>query len=105
MMQTRLDLGAGGIEVAREIVDLPRWPSWATAEQGEELVRAEARLRDDLGAYGMAFDAPDLDAGMTYFADDVVIANPRGRYSGADRIRKNYEFLFEQWPLTRHVWS
>jgi ketosteroid isomerase-like protein len=46
-----------------------------------------------------------VEAVVAHCADDVVITNPRGRYTGSDLIRKNYAFLFEHWPRTRHMWA
>ncbi len=104
MTETAFTLGAGGLEVIREVARLPKWPVGGSADELMGL-REEARLRDDLFVYGHAFDALDLDAVMGYFADDVAITNPRGRYEGIDIVRRNYQFLFEQWPHMRHVWA
>lgn len=103
---TAPELAAGGVDVLRAILRLPRVPAWATtAEDRQRLVEEELALRDDLVAYGMAYDAADIDAVMDHFADDVVITNPRGRYSGSALIRKNYEFLFQQWSRQRQIWA
>jgi hypothetical protein len=99
------DLGNGGLDALRAVMRLPRVPQWATPEQRQQLLDDETVLRDDLVAYAFAYDAGDADAVIAYFADDVVITNPRGRYTGSDVIRKNYAFLFEQWPRTRHMWA
>ena len=106
MVTARPDLGAGGIDAMRAILGLPRIPDWAaTSEERHRLLVEEAALRDDLVSYGCDYDSADLDAVMAHFSDDVVITNPRGRYTGSALIRKNYEFLFQQWSRQRHVWS
>jgi len=100
------DLGTGGLDALRAVIRLPRVPDWATTpEQRRRLSEEETALHDDLVAYCYAYDAADLDAVVAHFADDVVITNPRGRYTGSDLIRKNYAFLFEQWPRTRQIWA
>ena len=105
MNATRLDIGAGGLDVLRKVAALPRWPVSATPEMRQRLIAEEAVLRDELIAYGYAMDAGDVDAVMQYFAEDVVITNPRGRYAGSEIVRKNYRFLFDQWSAMRHVWA
>ncbi|TME87772.1 MAG: hypothetical protein E6I44_08695 [Chloroflexi bacterium] len=105
MTTTQLHVGAGGLDAVRAVMRLPRIPTWAAPEQRLQLVEEEAALRDDLVAYGYAYDAGDVDAVVAHFADDVVITNPRGRYAGSDLIRKNYAFLFQQWPRTRQIWA
>jgi ketosteroid isomerase-like protein len=105
MTLSQIDLGTGGIDALRAVMQLPRVPDWATPEQRRQLLEEEAVLRDDLVAYGYAYDAGDVAAVVAHFAEDVVITNPRGRYTGSELIRKNYTFLFEQWPRTRHTWA
>lgn len=106
MATARPDLGAGGVEAMRAILSLPRIPAWAaTPEQRQRLLEEEAAVRDDLVSYACDYDSADLDAVMAHFSDDVVITNPRGRYTGSALIRKNYEFLYQQWSRQRHVWS
>jgi ketosteroid isomerase-like protein len=104
MSVLQIELGTG-IDALRAVIRLPRVPDWATPEQRRQLLEEEAVLRDDLAAYSYAYDAGDVEAVVAYFADDVAITNPRGRYTGSDLIRKNYTFLFEQWPCTRHFWA
>jgi ketosteroid isomerase-like protein len=105
-MSTRPDLAAGGLAVLREILRLPRVPAWAaTPEQRQRLLEEEAAVRDDLVDYAYAYDSADIDAVMAHFSDDVVIANPRGRFTGSALIRKNYEFLYSQWSRQRHMWQ
>jgi len=93
-----------GIDELRRIAALPRWPDQQDATR-QRLLLEEATLRDELIVYGYAMDAGDVDAVMEYFADDVVITNPRGRYQGRDVVRKNYVYLFSQWSTTRHLWD
>ena len=105
-MSSRLDLAAGGLAVIREIQRLPRVPEWATTpELRQRLLEAEAAVRDDLVAYAYDYDSADIDAVIAHFSDDVVITNPRGRYTGSALIRKNYEFLYSQWTRQRHIWT
>jgi len=99
-----VDLSTGGLDALRRIAALPHWPDGAPATR-ERLLIEEAVLRDDLIAYGYAMDAGDVDAVMEYFADDVVITNPRGRYQGSEIVRKNYVYLFAQWSRMRHLWD
>ena len=99
-----LDIGAGGLDILQQVAALPHWPADADAGMTQRLLVEEAVLRDELIAYGYALDARDVDAVMEYFADDVVISNPRGRYSGSDIVRKNYRYLFDQWPVMRQFW-
>jgi ketosteroid isomerase-like protein len=100
-----IEPGSGGVDALRAVMRLPRVPDWATPEQRRQLLEEEAVLRDDLVAYSYAYDAGDVDAVVGHFADDVVITNPRGRYTGSDLVRNNYRFLFEQWPRTRQFWT
>src|SRR5438093_13282815 len=105
MTTTQLHVGAGGLDAVRAVMRLPRIPTWAAPEQRLQLVEEEAALRDDLVAYGYAYDAGDVDALLAHFADAVVITNPRARYAGSDPIRKNYAFLFQQCPRARRIWA
>src|SRR5919198_6682493 len=89
-VSSRLDLAAGGLAVIREIQRLPRVPEWATTpELRQRLLEAGAAVRDDLVAYAYDYDSADIDAVIAHFSDDVVITNPRGRYTGSALIRKN----------------
>jgi ketosteroid isomerase-like protein len=100
-----VDILGGGLDALRRVAELPRWPPGASPAVRDQLLAEEAVLRDELLVYGYAMDAGDVDAVMTYFSDDVAISNPRGRYQGSDIVRKNYEYLFSQWAVTRHVWA
>ena len=100
-----MDLSSGGLSTLRQVAALPRFPRDATPELRQRLADEEAVLHDELLVYGYAMDAGDVDAVMEYFSDDVKISNPRGRYQGSDIVRKNYEYLFSQWSVTRHIWA
>src|SRR5438045_2905237 len=80
--RTTIDIGPGGLEVLRRIAALPRWPEDASDALRQQLLVEESVLRDELISYGYAMDSGDVDAVMEYFSDDVVITNPRGRYTG-----------------------
>ena len=103
--RTTIDIGPGGLEVLRRIAALPRWPEDASDALRQQLLVEESVLRDELISYGYAMDSGDVDAVMEYFSDDVVITNPRGRYTGIDIVRKNYRYLFDQWTAMRHLWA
>lgn len=107
MATVPIDITSGkSMEVMHAIAELPRRPAWAkTRETREQLDDEEAILRDDLVAYNYAYASMNLDAVMAYFADDVVIANPGGTFTGAHLIRRNYEWLFKEWPSARHHWG
>ena len=105
MTTAQIDLDKGGIDVLRAIIKLPREPAWATPAVLTQLIREEAAIRDDLVAYGYAYGALDLDGLMEHFADDVVLVNPSGTYRGSAIVRRNYEWLFKDWPSARHHWG
>jgi hypothetical protein len=96
-------LTTGGMNVVRQIASLPFCPEVSSSSERLQFVLEESMLRDQLVTYGYEFDSKDLDAVMNYFSEDCVIVNPRGRYVGRDTIRKNYEFLFNYWPLMRQI--
>jgi uncharacterized protein (TIGR02246 family) len=98
-------LDGAGLDEVRKVTELPRWPASATPEVRLELLHEESLLRDQVAAYGYAFDAGDLDAVMEFFADDCIIVNPRGEYAGRAAIKANYEKLFAYWSSVRHLWT
>jgi ketosteroid isomerase-like protein len=98
-----INLNSGGIDKMREVISLPRWPEGSSTAMRAELVREEAELRDQLIACGCAYDAHDLDSVMDNFADDCVVASPRGRRVGVDAIREHYLSLFRDWQSMRHL--
>jgi ketosteroid isomerase-like protein len=84
----------GGLELLRELNALPRWPATASESVRLELAQEESALRAQLATYVYAFDAGDLDAVMSFFADNCLLTNPRGRFVGGDATRANYRELF-----------
>jgi hypothetical protein len=72
-------LDGAGLDEVRKVTELPRWPAGATPEVRLELLHEESLLRDQVAAYGYAFDAGDLDAVMEFFADDCIIVNASWR--------------------------
>ena len=106
MTTPKIDLDKGGIEVMRIISDLPRRPAWASTPGARaELAEEEAVIRDDLVAYGYAYGAMDMEALLAHFADDVAIVTAAGTVTGSDLLRRNYEWLFKDWPGARHLWG
>ena len=107
MTTSTIDIATGrSMDLMRAIAELPRRPAWAkTREMRDELSEEEDVLRDDLVAYNYAYASMNLEAVMGYFADDVVIVNPGGTFTGSDLVRRNYTWLFKEWPSARHHWG
>jgi ketosteroid isomerase-like protein len=99
-----LDVRYGGLDSLQSVAALPHWPEGASEQLRSELAHEETAIRDQFMVYGYAFDNQDLDAVMSYFTDDCVITNPRGKVSGAAAIRANYKLLFDYWSSSRHLW-
>ena len=52
-----------------------------------------------------AYNAQDLDAFMTFYADDCVIAGPDGKITqdGAAAIRERYATMFAKFPQNQAI--
>lgn len=94
-----------GLASLQDIAELPPRPEGIDPSTELSLAAAEEAIRDDFTGYGYAFDNRDIDRVMSYFSDDCVITNPRGRVAGAVAIRSNYRLLFDYWKVTRHLWT
>jgi uncharacterized protein (TIGR02246 family) len=69
-------------------------------------LREELALREALARYTYSFDQGDLDAVMTFFADDCVVTDRHGTtHTGTDEVRANYKRLIETTHRRFHVWS
>lgn len=97
-----MDFGTGGVAALQHLARLPRRPA-GPAEQ-LAVQEEEARIRDDFAVYGYAYDNQDLDAVVDFFADDCVIAAPRGPMRGLADVREHYRAAFAA-GTTRHIWS
>jgi uncharacterized protein (TIGR02246 family) len=95
------------LDRAREIAELPRWPS-ATDRVSDstrlEALLEEAAIRELPAKWSYAIDAGKIDDVVAFFDEDGVLVNHRGRFVGHEAIKRNYVEMFEQWWFTRHVW-
>jgi uncharacterized protein (TIGR02246 family) len=68
------------------------------------LLLEEAAIRELPAKWGYALDSGNIDDIVSFFDEEGVLVNHRGRFVGRDAIRRNYVEMFEQWRFTRHVW-
>jgi uncharacterized protein (TIGR02246 family) len=78
-------------------------PSEASLEERVQLLEDERAIHDVLVAYSVHYDAHDLDGVVSVFADDAVLINLRGTFTGADQIRENYAFITDFLPECIHA--
>jgi uncharacterized protein (TIGR02246 family) len=94
--------GSGPVwDRAREELSRPRSRDASIDELREELA-----VREALARYTYSFDGGDLDAVMTYFADDCATMDRHGMtHTGRDAVRANYKKMIESIPRRFHVWT
>jgi uncharacterized protein (TIGR02246 family) len=69
-------------------------------------LREELALREALARYTYAFDQGELDAVMSFFADECAVTDRHGvTHTGTDEVRANYKRLIETTHRRFHVWT
>lgn len=84
--------GPDFLQVQRALTAEPR-PAPASLEDKVALLSAEREISETLVAYGVFYDAVDLDALTALFTEDAELSNLRGTHVGSAAIRANYEAL------------
>lgn len=77
----------------------------SSGEAPLEGVRDELAVRQLLALYAYALDQCDVDGMMRLYADNCVITNPRGTFSGKEAIRRDFESRVSKDDRRLHLWT
>jgi ketosteroid isomerase-like protein len=84
----------GGVDLLRQVAELPRLPDDLSEEEELKLLRQESAVLDFVKSYAHIVNSADIDAVVDHYGDDAVWINPRGRFVGTEEIRENYSHYY-----------